>query len=67
MDRTNVPVSVYDNLIEAVHQNMDKMHRYVRLRKKLLGVDERSPLSSRGTKVLWLRLWGFPSESMASG
>ena len=40
MDRTNVPVSVYDNLIEAVHRNMDKMHRYVRLRKKLLGVDE---------------------------
>ena len=28
------------NLIETVHQNMDKMHRYVRLRKKLLGVDE---------------------------
>ena len=40
MDRTNVPVAVYDNLIEAVHRNMDKMHRYVRLRKKLLGVDE---------------------------
>ena len=40
LDGTNVPVSVYDNLIEAVHQNMDKMHRYVRLRKKLLGVDE---------------------------
>ena len=40
MDGTNVPESVYDNLIEAVHQNMDKMHRYVRLRKKLLGVDE---------------------------
>ena len=40
LDRTNVPTSVYLNLIEAVHQNMDKMHRYVRLRKKLLGVDE---------------------------
>ncbi len=40
LDVTNVPVSVYDNLIEAVHQNFDKMHRYVRLRKKLLGVDE---------------------------
>ena len=37
---TNVPTSVYLNLIEAVHRNMDKMHRYVRLRKKLLGVDE---------------------------
>ena len=40
LDVTNVPTSVYTNLIEAVHQNMDKMHRYVRLRKKLLGVDE---------------------------
>ena len=40
LNRTNVPTSVYLNLIEAVHQNMDKMHRYVRLRKKLLGLDE---------------------------
>ena len=40
LDRTNVPTSVYLNLIEAVHKNFDKMHRYVRLRKKLLGVDE---------------------------
>ena len=39
LDRTNVPTSVYHNLIEAVHQNLDKMHRYVRLRRKLLGVD----------------------------
>ena len=38
--RSNVPEEVYLNLIEAVHQNMDKMHRYVRLRKKLLGLDE---------------------------
>ena len=40
LDGTNVPTSVYLNLIEAVHNNLDKMHRYVRLRKKLLGVDE---------------------------
>ena len=40
LDRTNVPTSVYLNLIEAVHKNFDKMHRYVRLRKKLLGVEE---------------------------
>ncbi len=39
LDSTNVPTSVYLNLIEAVHANLDKMHRYVRLRKKLLGVD----------------------------
>ena len=40
LDSTNVPVSVYDNLIAAVHQKLPSMHRYVRLRKKLLGVDE---------------------------
>lgn len=40
LDATNVPVPVYENLIEAVHENMDKMYRYVALRKKLLGVDE---------------------------
>ena len=40
LDSTNVPVSVYDNLIEAVHRNMDKMYRYVRLRKKLMGLSE---------------------------
>ena len=40
LDRTNVPTSVYLNLIEAVHKHLPKMHHYVRLRKKLLGVDE---------------------------
>ncbi len=40
LDRTNVPTSVYLNLIEAVHNNADKMHRYIRLRKKLLGVED---------------------------
>ena len=39
LSRTNVPTSVYLNLIETVHKNADKMHRYIRLRKKLLGVD----------------------------
>ena len=40
LDGTEVPVAVYENLIEAVHRNMEKMYRYVRLRKKLLGVEE---------------------------
>ena len=35
-----VPTEVYTNLIEAVHGNLDKMHRYVALRKKMLGLDE---------------------------
>ena len=40
LESNNVPTSVYLNLIDAIHANLDKMHRYVRLRKKLLGVDE---------------------------
>ena len=40
LDETEVPTAVYHNLIEAVHGNLDKMYRYVALRKKLLGVDE---------------------------
>ena len=40
LDGSNIPVSVYDNLIEVVHENMDLMHRYVKLRKKILDVDE---------------------------
>ena len=40
LDSTNVDPQVYYNLIEAVHENMDSMYKYVRLRKKLLNVDE---------------------------
>ena len=40
LDHTEVPEEVYDNLIEAVHSNLDKMYKYVALRKKMLGVDE---------------------------
>ena len=40
LDRSEVPESVYLNLIEAVHGNLDAMYRYVALRKKLLGVEE---------------------------
>ncbi len=36
----NIPASVYDNLIDVVHEYMPLMHRYVSLRKKLLGLDE---------------------------
>ncbi len=37
---SNVPESVYDNLIEAVHEALPTMYRYVALRKKMLGLDE---------------------------
>lgn len=35
-----IPKEVYTNLIDTVNANLDKMHRYVALRKKELGVSE---------------------------
>ncbi len=40
VDGNDVSPAVCDSLFESIHDNMDKMHRYVSLRKKLLGVDE---------------------------
>lgn len=40
VDANNVPVRVYHNLIDTVNKNMEKMHRYVKIRKKCLGVEE---------------------------
>jgi oligoendopeptidase F len=36
----NVPVKVYDNLIDTIHRRLDLMHRYIKIRKKALGLDE---------------------------
>jgi oligoendopeptidase F len=36
----NIPESVYDNLLATVHKNLPSLHRYVQLRKKMLGLDE---------------------------
>ncbi len=40
LNDTDVPVEVYKNLIDTIHANLPKFHKYVALRKKLLGVDE---------------------------
>ncbi len=36
----NIPAEVYDNLIDAVHDNLEPLHKYFRIRKKILGLDE---------------------------
>lgn len=36
----NISTDVYNNLIETIHQNLPTFHRYIALRKKLLGVEE---------------------------
>lgn len=35
-----IPVKVYNNLIDAVHQNFPAFYKYVDLRKRVMGLDE---------------------------
>src|SRR5207244_5316571 len=36
----NVPVSVYDNLVETVSEHIPLLNRYMKLRKRVLQLDE---------------------------
>lgn len=40
LDGGNIPVSVYDNLIAAVHEKLPAMHEYMKARKRLLNLEE---------------------------
>ncbi|WP_458414301.1 oligoendopeptidase F [Schinkia sp. CFF1] len=40
LDGNNIPESVYDTLVETINNHLPLLHRYVALRKKVLGVDE---------------------------
>ena len=40
LSRNNVPVSVYDSLIEAVHESLPTMREYLELRKEVLGLEK---------------------------
>lgn len=40
LDRSAIPVSVYDNLIETVHSFLPTLHKYMAVRKEKLGVDK---------------------------
>ncbi len=40
LESDNVPVSVYNRLVEAVNENLAPLHRYVGLKKKALKLDE---------------------------
>ena len=36
----NVPISVYDSLVEAIHSRLGTMRQYLELRKRVLGLEE---------------------------
>lgn len=40
LDRNNIPETVYDQLVSAINEKLPLLHRYTKLRKQLLEVDE---------------------------
>ncbi|MCY6370958.1 oligoendopeptidase F [Clostridium ganghwense] len=40
LEPNDIPVRVYENAIETINKNIESLHRYVRVKKKLLGLDE---------------------------
>src|SRR5699024_9834475 len=40
LNGNKIPETVYDNLIAAIHEKLPVFHRYIDLRKEILGVDE---------------------------
>ncbi len=53
----NIPVSLYDGLIDTVHDNLPALHEYMQLKKDVLGYDELHaydiymPLSTAGESL----------------
>ncbi|MFY2249709.1 oligoendopeptidase F [Priestia megaterium] len=40
LSTNNIPEEVYDNLVKTVNDNLHLLHRYIELRKKVLGIEE---------------------------
>jgi len=40
LDEANIPTTVYSRLIDGVNKNMPAFHRYLKLRKRMMGLDE---------------------------
>jgi oligoendopeptidase F len=40
LDVSNIPTSVYAKLLEGVHRNLPSFHRYLKLRKRMLGLQD---------------------------
>ncbi|RMD48951.1 MAG: oligoendopeptidase F family protein, partial [Ignavibacteria bacterium] len=39
LDRNNIPTKVYETLIEQINKNLPTLHRFLKLKQKMLGVD----------------------------
>ena len=57
----NIPVEVYDNLIQTVHNHLDPLYQYFDIRKRILGLDELHMYDASAPLVKDLK-WNMPYE-----
>ncbi len=43
LDSDNIPLTVYNNVINTINQNLEPMHHYIGMRKRILAVDKVAP------------------------
>ena len=43
LDKNNIPISVYDNLVNSVNKNLAPLHRWAGLKRNLLGIEKLKP------------------------
>lgn len=46
LDKFNIPVNVYDNLVETANKNLKPLHRWTSIKKELLGLKEFHPFDT---------------------
>jgi oligoendopeptidase F len=63
LDGPNIPVSVYTRLIDGMNRNLPAFHRYLRLRKRMMGVDQLHYYDLYAPLVSSVRLEYTPEEA----
>jgi len=58
LDSTNVPVEVYDNLVETVRDNLEYLHRHAELKRQAVDRDSDEPVDELGMQDLYMSLTG---------
>lgn len=62
LDKNSIPISVYDNLIDSVNQNLAPLHRWAALKRNLLGIEKLRPYDVYVTVFNNVRERTYPYE-----
>lgn len=63
LDGPNIPSSVYTRLVDGVNRNLPAFHRYLKLRKRMLGVDQLHYYDLYAPLVASVKLGYTPEEA----